>query len=545
SNNNQAWQLYPWAMKSQSDWALAHGINRFVYHTFAHKPLGEEHRPGMTMGQYGVHWDRGQTWWPMVNAYHQYISRSSHMMQQGQGVADILYLTSEGAPMIFTPPADALEDNEMIPDKKGYGFDDCSPKMLMERASVENGKIVFPGASSYEIMVLPKLETMTPELLEKIISLVEQGAKIIGIPPVKSPSLVNYPDSDAQVRKLAVKLWGTLQSPNEISERKFGAGTIYQGDKLHNLSADELYPSYKNTIELLAESDIPEDFKSENNSIRFGHRKTADKDIYFVANRTNKPQKTACGFRASGEPELWSGVDGSIKKLNQYKTVDGLTTIPLEFVPYESYFILFNTNKAVENTVESGNANFESFNTLKTIEGAWDVSFNPKWGGPEEIKFEKLQDWTAHEMREIKYYSGIATYKKSFNINNIESKNSKYYIDLGVVNDIARIKLNGKDIGVVWCAPWRIDVSSALQEGNNELEIEVANRWINRLLGDRQEPDANVRTVKFENGLMGGKEYKTGRYTFTTLSAMRSFKFEKPLSSGLLGPVTIKEAPIN
>jgi hypothetical protein len=196
SDNNQAWQEYPWSMKDQSDWALAHGINRFVYHTFAHKPLGDEHRPGMTMGPYGVHWDRGQTWWPMVGAYHEYISRCSHMMQQGQAVSDILYLTPEGAPMIFTPPADAMDEDGAIPDKKGYGFDGCSPKMLMERATVENGKIVFSGATSYELLVLPNFETMTPELLEKITSLVEKGAKIIGNAPVKSPSLVDYPNCD-------------------------------------------------------------------------------------------------------------------------------------------------------------------------------------------------------------------------------------------------------------------------------------------------------------------------------------------------------------
>ena len=141
-------------------------------------------------------------------------------------------------------------------------------------------------------------------------------------------------------------------------------------------------------------------------------------------------------------------------------------------------------------------------------------------------------------MRGIKYYSGIGTYKKTFTIENLEDK--KYYIELGVVNDIARVRLNGKDVGVIWCAPWRIDISNALKEGENKLEIEVANRWINRLLGDKSEPDEYMRTVKFENGLMGGKEYKTGRYTFTTKSAMRSFKFKEPLSSGLLGPVTIQ-----
>lgn len=538
SNNNQAWQLYPWAMKSQSDWALAHGINRFVYHTFAHKPLGEQHRPGMTMGPYGVHWDRGQTWWPMVDAYHQYISRSSHMMQQGQGVADILYLTPEGAPMIFTPPADALEDNEMIPDKKGYGFDGCSPKMLMERASVENGKIVFPGASSYEILVLPNFETMTPELLEKIISLTEQGAKIIGIPPVKSPSLVNYPDCDTQVRKLAEKLWGTLQSPHKISERKFGAGTIYSGGKLHNASADELYPSYKNTTELLAESGIPEDFTSKNKSIRFGHRKTDDRDIYFVSNRTSDFQKVNCTFRAAGEIEIWSGTTGETRKITNYTTKNELTTIPLEFFPYESYFVTFSGSDVITASIREA-GNFPVFTGVKTIEGAWDVSFNTKFGGPENIKFDELVDWTAHEMRGIKYYSGIATYKKTIYVEKLENK--EYYINLGVVNDIARVRLNGKEVGVVWCAPWRINITKVLKEGENQLEIEVANRWINRLLGDQLEPDANVRTVKFDNGLMGGKEFTTGRYTFTTEAAMRSFKFTEPLSSGLLGPVTIME----
>lgn len=540
SNNNQAWQLYPWAMKSQSDWALAHGINRFVYHTFAHKPLGEQHRPGMTMGPYGVHWDRGQTWWPMVDAYHQYISRSSHMMQQGQGVADILYLTPEGAPMIFTPPADALEANEMIPDKKGYGFDGCSPKMLMERATVENGKIVFPGASSYEILVLPNFETMTPKLLEKIISLTEQGAKIIGIPPAKSPSLVNYPDCDTQVSKLAEKLWGTLQAPHKISERKFGAGTIYRGGKLHNSSAYELYPSYKNTIELLAESGVPEDFTSQNNSIRFGHRKTADRDIYFVSNRTGDFQKVNCTFRAAGEIEIWTATTGETRKITNFTTQNGLTTIPLEFFPYESYFVTF-TGSEVMSVTNRKAGNFPVFTRVKTIEGPWDVSFNAKFGGPENINFDELMDWTEHEMRGIKYYSGIAAYRKSFSISNIRNKNSKYYIDLGTVNDIARVRLNGKDVGVVWCAPWRIDITKVLKEGENQLEIEVANRWINRLLGDRLEPDANVRTVKFDNGLLGGKEFSTGRYTFTIDAAMRSFNYTEPLSSGLLGPVTIQE----
>jgi len=538
SNNNEAWQEYPWSMKDQSDWALAMGINRFIYHTFAHKPLGDEYRPGMTMGPYGVHWDRGQTWWPMVEAYHKYISRCSHLMQQGQAVSDILYLTPEGAPMIFMPPIDALKENGAIPDKKGYGFDGCSPKMLMERAEVKNGKIVFQGASTYEIMVLPDFKTMTPELLEKITSLVEKGAKIIGTPPLKSPGLTDYPDCDNHVKELATKLWGSLKTPDQVSKRIFKEGAIYWGGNLSNNTSGSLYPDYKTTTEILSQMNIVEDFRSKNNTIRYGHRKSADKDIYFVANRTESFQTTKCMFRAGGEPELWIGTSGASRKITDYKTEEGITTIPLEFFPYESYFITFSGNKR-RTHANKGEANFPEIKKLKTIQGAWDVSFDPKWGGPEYIKFEKLQNWAEHEIKGIKYYSGIATYRKTFNITNIDNEKTLYYIDLGVVNDIARVKLNGVDIGVIWCAPWRIDISGALKEGYNELEIEVANRWINRLLGDRQGPDANVRTVKFENGLLGGKEFSTGRYTFTTESAMRSFKFTEPLSSGLLGPVEI------
>lgn len=537
SSNKQAWQEYPWSMKDQSDWALALGVNRFVYHTFAHKPLGDKYRPGMTMGQYGVHWDRGQTWWPMVEAYHKYISRSSHMMQQGQAVSDILYLTPEGAPMVFTPPSDALEENGAIPDKKGYGFDACSPTMLMERAVVKDGKIVFPGASSYEIMVLPNFKSMTPALLKKINSLVEQGAKIIGTPPMKSPSLTNYPESDNDIQMLAERLWGTMQLPKERNDREFGEGMVYWGGDLTDLNSDELYPSYQNTTKLLGEMNIAEDFSSINDHIRYGHRRTADQDIYFIANRTDVFQTTKCSFRVEGTPELWMPTTGETRMITDYSVENGLTIIPMEFFPYESFFITFSKNSNGKDTPSSGIGNFEKLTSLKTLEGSWQVAFDPKFGGPENIKFDELLDWTDHESRGVKYYSGIATYKKTFHLDQI--KNGKFYLELGKVNDMARVKLNGKDMGVVWCAPWRIDISSAVKAGTNELEIEVANRWVNRLLGDTQAPDANIRTVKFDNGLMGGQEFNTGRYTFTTKEAMRSFNFKEPLSSGLLGPVTI------
>jgi hypothetical protein len=542
SNYSEAWQEYPWSMKDQSDWALAMGVNRFAYHTFAHKPLGDEHRPGMTMGPYGVHWDRGQTWWPMAKPYHAYISRCSHMMQQGQAVSDILYLTPEGAPMVFTPPQDALVQNGYIPDKKGYAFDACSPKMLLERADVINGKIVFPGATSYEIMVLPNFDTMTPELLEKVTSLVEKGATVIGSPPVKSPSLTNYPACDSEVAALAEKLWDSLEIPSQESAVSYGEGTIYWGGKLStDYSETTLYPSYESTVEILDRMKVQEDFVSDGSNLRFGHRRTEDRDIYFLANRTGEFQKTTCTFRASGEPELWDGVSGATRKIERYVTEEGMTAIDMEFEPHQSCFVVFNRNKASGSVEKNGEPNFPQYKKRIALEGPWEVAFDPEWGGPETITFDTLQGWTEHELRGIKYYSGIAVYTKEFDFSGIRHNGSRLFLDLGIVHDIARVKLNGNDLGVVWCAPWRIEITNDVVEGKNDLVIEVANRWINRLRGDREAPDANVRTLQFENGLLEGKEYTTGRYTFTPEMAVEQLPGEL-LPSGLLGPVSIQEA---
>jgi hypothetical protein len=177
--------------------------------------------------------------------------------------------------------------------------------------------------------------------------------------------------------------------------------------------------------------------------------------------------------------------------------------------------------------------NFPKTKPVATIEGAWEVAFDPKWGGPEKITFDKLDDWTKHTERGIKYYSGIATYRKNFDLPHKSGK--RIFLDLGTVHDIARVKLNDKDLGVVWCAPWRVDITDTVKTTGNALEIEIANRWPNRLLGDQQPPDKDARTVKWESGFLEGKEFKTGRYTFATTSGPG-----KLLPSGLIGPVKLE-----
>ncbi|NMB49719.1 MAG: glycosyl hydrolase, partial [Bacteroidales bacterium] len=415
ADSREGYAAYPGFLKNQGDWAFAAGINQFIYHTFVHKALGEHLRPGMTMGPYGVHWDRGQTWWPMVSDYHKYISRCSFVLQQGQTVADILYLTPEGAPHVFRPPHSAMEGNDTIPDRKEYNFDGCSPQMLSE-ASVKNHKIVFPGGASYQLLVMPIQKTMTPDLLAKIEELISTGANVIGVPPSKSPSLINYPKCDTEIKKNAEKIWGKTLSPEEITIQNYGKGKIYWGGNLSHSSDNELYPGYEAVASILKEMGVAEDFKSSNGKIRYTHKKLKDGDIYFIANRTSDTFQTNCNFRVTeGAIELWDPLTGEIREIFQYKREKNHTIVPINFNAYQSYFIVFDKNRKTPQSKD--NSNFDKLVPLQQIEGEWNVSFDPSWGGPEEAVFPSLSDWSKNEDEGIKYYSGTAIYRKKFNFN--------------------------------------------------------------------------------------------------------------------------------
>ncbi|MFA6449502.1 MAG: glycosyl hydrolase [bacterium] len=520
------WRNHPGNLKNQGDWAFAAGVNRFMYHTFAHKP--NEGRPGMAMGPYGVHWDRGQTWWPIAGAYHKYIARSQYLLRQGRTVADILYLIPEGAPNVFQPPVSAFEGSDTLPDRRGYNFDGCSPVELIKSAGVRDGRIVFPGGAEYRLLVLPDSPTMTPELLNKIKELVMAGATVVGPAPQKSPSLVNYPACDSIVAAESESLWGALMPPATLTELKRGKGRIIWGGGLYDKdfkaakTAAEtgvepsglkmesgLYPQYGRTAEIIREMGVNEDFLSSG-PVRYTHRREGDLEIYFVSNRSGDQVETTGAFRVDGlTPELWEALTGTIRALPEFAAAGGVTTIPLRFDPYESYFVVFRKS---DRQAES-EKNFPTFKTSLEIGGPWDVSFDPAWGGPEKMTFDKLYDWSKRPEDGIRYYSGAATYRTSFD------GNIGQFVSLGNVANIASLKLNGAELGVVWSSPWRVAIPAGLlRVRDNRLEIVVANLWANRLIGDAALPDEQ-------------------RLTWTT---NRPYKKNSPLlESGLLGPVRL------
>ena len=509
------WQQTPWTLKDQTDWAFAAGINRFVIVTFAHQPWLDR-APGMMFAGYGLHWERTQTFWPLLDGYHQYLARCSHLLQQGVTVSDILYLTPEGAPHVFRAPPSALACTDArLPDKKGYGFDGCSPRILMNRAEVRDGLITFEGGTSYRLLVLPRFDTMTPELLEKIVELVEAGAVVYGAPPVASPSLSGYPRCDGKVKALARKLWG---------ERQLGKGRVILDAEAQpgkqSGNNGPLYPDYAATATVLKGMGIPEDFRSDG-PIRYGHRRTEDEEIYFTANTTDGKVNATCDFRVTqGAPQLWDPVTAEIRALPQFSRRGEVTSTPLTFEPHQGFFVVFR--RADSEQPAPGTANFTEATTLQTLEGPWEVSFDPEWGGPGDVTFNTLQDWTQREEQGIKYYSGIAMYQKSFDLPTRDTRHVPAYLDLGTVHEMARVRLNGKDLGVVWCAPWRIEVTGALKAKGNRLEIKVANLWPNRLTGDAAKPQDKRVTWTIRN-----HPYKADA---------------KLLPSGLLGPVRLMVA---
>ena len=548
ADSHEAWKQYPESMKNQGDWAFCMGINRFFYHTFAHKPYDEKYRPGMTMGPYGVHWDRGQTWWSMADEYHRYISRCQFMLSQGKAVSDILYLAAEGAPHVFRPPSSALDGTQSMPDKKGYSFDGCSPAWLISKAEVINGLITFPGGGSYRILVMPDLKTMTPELLNKIRSLAGSGALIAGNPPDRSPSLSGFPDCDEQIAAIAMEVWGGNVIPSGISRRNFGKGEILWGSSLvnkhkgisNNPDSLGLYPDYAIIDSILAESGIKPDFKASG-SMRYTHRSLPERDVYFISNKTDSHVTDTCFFR-DGRPdaELWDAVTGKTRPLSIFFTDDGIAFTGIELDPFQSFFVVFNKTAGAEKAKVKSIERQKEKQILTTLNWQWDVVFDTTRGGPGKVRFENPDDWAQNPEDGIRYYSGTAVYSKTFDLPESAGsvRNSEIFLNLGKVKNIARVRLNNRDAGTVWTSPWQVEITGLLKKKNNLLEIEVANLWINRLIGDEAEPWDGVTGGKWPDWLLNGTKRPTNRYTFTT---HRYYKKGDSLSeSGLMGPVTIE-----
>jgi hypothetical protein len=499
------WNTDFWDIKELGDAMLCGGVNRMVFHVYAHQPWTNAVAPGQTLGGHGTHFERSNTWWEQMPAFTRYISRCQHLLQQGRFVADVLYSCGENSPNESLGPAG------MMALPRGYDYDVCDPHVILNRLSVKDGRLTLPEGLSYRLLVLPDERAMTPEMVRKIGELVKAGAVVVGPKPTHSPSLTSQPRADRQVRALAETIWGGCDG-RQTTERVYGKGRIYWGKPL---------------AQILAATGMTPDFDSGNGPVvRYIHRRLDDGELYFVASSSLRPLAMEAAFRvADGSPQLWDPVTGTIRPLPEFRRENGRTIVPLRFEPRQSYFVVFR-KKSQESEARS-QKNFPELKPVTEIAGPWEVAFDPQWGGPERpVTFESLTDWTTNSMEGIKYYSGTAVYRKVFSVQ-CSVVRQRVYLDLGAVKNMAAVRVNGKKAGVAWCPPWRVEITGAIKPGANELEIEVVNTWFNRIQLDQFLPEEK-RVVDF-GYKSRGKDFKPGP--------------KMPLMpAGLLGPVRVMAA---
>lgn len=497
--NGSAFQRYPGMLKRYGDLAFATGVNSMMLHVYIQQYDNDEY-PGVD-AWFGTEFNRKNTWFGQMDMFVQYLKRTSFMLQQGLSVADVAYYIGEDTPVMTGSMEPKLP--------KGHYFDFINSEVLINSLKVVDGCLVLPHGVSYKVLVLPPQRMMRPKVLQKLEELVAAGATIIGIPPSCSPSLQGYPHCDKTVQDLAAKMWSLPVSNQKEGKRiiPYGKGRI-----LVNMTLEEAFDLLKILPDCCLEGNAP---------VLYTHRTLKDNiEIYFLANQGNEAVSIRPQFRVKGmQPELWDPVTGNIRTLPEFEQKSETTIVPLQLEAGESSFIVFRKQRAQGAGPNGGTiSNFPVLTELLRVAAPWKVNFESDEikRGPAEIIFNQLTDWAQNEDVRIKYFSGSANYQTEVKLDKIPT--GKLYLDLGKVYVMAKVRVNGKDVGGVWTAPYRVDITDAVQEGNNKIEVEVVNTWLNRILGDLRLPEEERRVIP---------------HTIP-------WKAEPPLQkSGLLGPVRV------
>jgi len=492
------WGVELWYdMKPHMDFEFCEGLNMIFFHTFTCSPR-EMGIPGQEYFA-GTHVNPQVTWWDLSEPFMNYMNRIQAVVQRGTFVADVLYYYGDHVPNIAVHKG--FNRAGALP---GYDFDVTNEEVLL-KLYVVDGNVVVPSGLSYRVLALPDHRILSLAVLEKIQTLLQQGATVLGPKPERLVSLVGGQAAQRTFHKLADRLWGN--NPAATGQKKVGNGRLVWG---------------QTSKQLLQGDGLALDFEvlgvERQSDYQYIHYTIEDADVYFVCNQTDRPQSVDCAFRVrERQPELWDPVTGYITRAKAFKQTEERTVVPMQFDPCGSCLVVFrNVIDATQQGTEHYNA--PVLNTIKEIQGPWQVGFDPTWGGPASVEFKALTDWTQHASEGIKYYSGKATYKTSFECEPARGK--RYWLQLNEIKDvgIAAVMLNSKSIGITWTKPFRVEITDALRAGRNQLQITVVNSWQNRLIGDRGKPQEE-------------------RYTKTNIKIRDDWKLRK---SGLWGPIEIR-----
>ncbi|MBD1388680.1 glycoside hydrolase [Neiella sp. HB171785] len=512
------WLNHPQYYKSQADTDLAAGVTNITHHLFTHQPWTNL-APGMTLGYWGLHFERTQTWWHEINDWNQYLTRSQGMLKQGQPVFDILHLLGDDSSTKF----DRSFVYETLP--KGYDFEFISSHGLLNKLYVNSDKnLAYATGRQFRILSLADDVSMRPEVLLKLKHLLKQGAVIVGKAPKQSPSLAGGLAAERSVAQLRDEIWG-----EQFSSQVFDSIEAA-------LSALNIKPDVS--------------ISGTDNRIVWRHHHVAEQqlDFYFVSNLDMKPTTASIEFRVTGKtPELWDPMTGKRQRIRDFQQQDGRTQMELNFEQVQSYFVVFSEQATTENTVDH-----RDYQLTQTIDRPWQIDFIKGVKKPQPIAMPSLVDLKDHAVADVKYFAGTARYQTSFEFSgSAEQTGSKEFVlDLGQVHQFARVYLNGHDLGLKMWAPYRFEASQHLRAGSNQLVVEVTNLWPNRLIGDeRQYADTaswkvngyqGSQLVEFPDWLTGPSPNQPGdRSTFATWKHWS--KDDALIPSGLIGPVKLLE----
>ncbi|MEO6092075.1 MAG: glycosyl hydrolase [Novosphingobium sp.] len=483
------WGWAPSDLKRIIDLEFALGVNRPVIHTSVHAPVDDK-LPGLSLGGIGQYFNRQESWAEMAKPWIDYMARNSLMLQQGRNVADIAYFYGEEAPIT------GLYGEHPIADApRRYAYDFVNADVLAGALTNDGPDLVATGGARYRALYLGgQSRQMTLPMLRRLAALVEAGATVIGPRPEGDPGLGG---NAAEWSSLVAKLWAGGEQA-VVGKGRVIASTDVEGA----LGAIGLTPDFHFTG------------GQADSEILFVHRKLSDGDSYFLSNRKDRAEMIEARFRIAGKAaELWHADTGESEPVS-YRIENGETLVPLALAPEESVHVVFRKPAAAGGlTVGRPAAPTE----LARLEGPWTVAFQPGRGAPASASFASLTPLDERPEAGIKYFSGVATYSKTFAVPRAWRTGQPLWLDLGEAREVAEVRVNGMLAGTAWHAPYRVDIGKVAKPGSNRLEVRVANLWVNRLIGDAQPGAVAV-----------------------TWTGLQPYKPDAPLRrSGLIGPVTL------
>jgi glycosyl hydrolase family 106( putative alpha-L-rhamnosidase) len=523
--HSPAFRATPIDMKAEADLHFLQGINQLVGHGWPYSPpsAGE---PGWRMyaaAAFNAH----NPWFFVLPDLTRYLQRVSFALRQGQPANDVaLLLPIDDVWASFhatiskreSPTSDAGFDESGSNVSVDESMDKFLGKQVVAQILDAGFNLDFIDADAidtvgipYKVLILPDIRRLQPSTYEKIVAFAQRGGIVIGTHrlPDTAPGLLHAAGQSARI--------------NELSQQLFH-GNIGSAHFVENVGELGTELAKDATPDMTLSSRTPE--------IGFMHRKLSAGDLYFVANTSNEAKHVQAHFRESAKhAEMWDPFTADIVGLPDR------ANIALDLAPYESRIIFFS-NDAKPSEPEPARREV----VLIDLSQQWKVSFG-NTGISHDM--ERLESWTGDSKTE--FFSGKAVYEKSLELQPDQiASGARLLLDFGTataqplpsppgqhnmraylgppVREVAEVSIDGKRIGVVWRPPYRLDVTGFLHAGSNHLRIVVANTAINELAGQSL-PDYRLLSARY--GM---------RFVPQDMNDLH------PISSGLLGPVTLVES---